>query len=313
MDQAMHSAGLSVAIAAILGLLAGGALARSNLCMMRAANDLSRGKFQAVAGLLAVSAIGAVVLFATERAGWHGAAPWTWPSAMTLAGAVLFAIGARLNAACSIGTIGRLSGGDLGAFATIGGMLAALALLPRAMVHDEKPAWAGSVQLPLVAAMGLLVVAFLWIAWRRGGIRHLGPPLLLGALAALLYSLHAQVTWLELATEAFQGKGSYVAASIGFLALLAGAFAARHWAGEIQWKLPERARFVREAIGGFFMGAGSLMIPGATDALAFYGVPSGSPHAIVAFLVLFGTIVLSFWVFPVSVDDPVVLAPDGRN
>ncbi len=298
MEQPMPVATVSIVIAAVLGLLAGGALARSNLCMMRAAHDLSHGRFQAVAGLLAVSAIGALVLFATEQAGWHKPAPWTWPTAMTLVGAVTFAIGARLNAACSIGTVGRLASGDLGALATIGGLLAAVALLPRTMIMDQKPAWAGSVQLPLVGAMALLIVVFILIAWWRGGVRHLGPPLLLGAFAALLYSLQTHVTWLELATEALHGTGTYVAAGVGFLALLAGAFAMRHWAGEIHWRLPQRARFIREAAGGFLMGVGSLMIPGTTDALAFYGVPSGSPHALVAFIVLFGTIVLSFRLFP---------------
>ena len=42
------------------------------------------------------------------------------------------------------------------------------------------------------------------------------------------------------------------------------------------------------------MTAGALAIPGASDVVAFYGVPSGSPHAVIAWLVMLGTVVLSF-------------------
>ena len=83
-------------------------------------------------------------------------------------------------------------------------------------------------------------------------------------------------------------------------AALLGAFGARYLTGGILWRLPKPAQFVREFIGGVLMGAGSLLIPGGTDALAFYGLPSGSPHALVAFIVLFATVVVSFRLFPAN-------------
>ena len=42
----------------------------------------------------------------------------------------------------------------------------------------------------------------------------------------------------------------------------------------------------REALGGGLMAAGAVMIPGGNDALLVYGLPSGSPHAIVAYVLI---------------------------
>ncbi|MCG4767424.1 hypothetical protein L0N21_18305, partial [Fusicatenibacter saccharivorans] len=86
----------------------------------------------------------------------------------TVAGAVLFAIGARLSAACSIGVVGRLSSGDLGALATIGGMVVALLLLPRSALADEPPVWAGQLQVPMAVAMAIIAGIIGIVALRRG-------------------------------------------------------------------------------------------------------------------------------------------------
>ena len=296
----MHPVTASVILAAVLGLLTGAALSRANLCMMRAAHELSRGRFAAVGGLLIASAAGAVAFFLSGLAGWHGRAIWAWPTALTLVGAVLFGIGARLNAACSLGTVGRLAQGDLGALATIAGMLLAMLLMPHTSVQDAPPPWAATASVTIAGAMAAAIVLFLLVAWRRGGASHLWMPLLLGVAAALLYSLHAQITWTEMVTQAAKGAGTWGVAAVGFVGLLVGAFLAAYAGGRVHWRRPHPARFGREFTGGVLMGAGSLLIPGATDALAFYGVPSGSPHAVTAWAVLFGTVVLSFWLFPAS-------------
>ena len=272
--------------------------------MVRAAQEVAQGRFVALGGLLVAAAAGAVVFFLSERAGWHGRAPWAWPSLMTLGGALLFALGVRLNGACSIGTLGRLSSGDLGALATVLGMVAAFVVLPRAMLPYDPPAWAGHAQVPWVAGMVVVGVLCVVIAGGRGVLRHLGVPALLGAIAALLYSLHAQITWFDIGASAVSGPGSALTGAVGFACLLVGAFFGTHVAGRVQWRWPEPRRFARELGGGALMGAGALLIPGATDALAFYGVPSGSPHALVAWTVLFGTVVLSFWLMPAAAETP---------
>ena len=194
-----------LALSAVLGLLTGAALSRANLCMMRAAHDVAHARFAAVGALLIASAAGAVVFFLSGLAGWHGRAVWAWPTGLTVLGAVLFGAGARINAACSLGTVGRLAHGDLGALATIAGMVAAFLVLPRATVHDAPPPWAGTAGVAVALMMGAFVVVVLVLSQRRGGTRHLWAPLLLGAVAALLYSFQAQITWMEIATHAASG------------------------------------------------------------------------------------------------------------
>ena len=146
--------------------------------------------------------------------------------------------------------------------------------------------------------MAVLAGAIGLLALFRGALGQVGAAILLGAIAALLYSFHFQVTWAELASNAVNGAGAGVIGAVGLVALLVGAFIARYFVGGIEWRRPEPAKFARELTGGVLMGAGSLLIPGASDALAFYGLPSGSPHALVAFAVLFATLVLSFRLFP---------------
>lgn len=295
-----HPTGVGVVMAAILGLLSGVALSRSNLCLMRAGHEVSRGHFSTFLGLIAASAVAAVVFFLSGQAGWHERAPWVWPTGLTVAGAVLFAVGARLSAACSIGVVGRLSSGDLGALATILGMVVALLLLPRSALADEPPVWAGQLQAPMAVVMAVVAVVIGLFALRRGEMGRIAAAVLLGAIAALLYSLHVQVTWSELAADAVNGVGMGTIAGVGIASLLIGAFGARYLTGGIRWRLPKPVQFGREFAGGLLMGAGSLLIPGASDALAFYGLPSGSPHALAAFVVLFATLVISFRLFPVD-------------
>lgn len=295
-----HPTSVGIALAAVLGLLSGVALSRSNLCLMRAGHEVSRGHFSTFLGLIAASAVAAVVFFLSGQAGWHERAPWVWPTGLTVAGAVLFAVGARLSAACSIGVVGRLSSGDLGALATILGMVVALLALPRSTLVDAPPVWAGQIQAPMAVAMAVIAGVIGIVALRRGESGRIAAAILLGAIAALLYSFHVQVTWSELAADAVNGAGVGAIAAAGIASLLLGAFGARYLTGGIHWRLPKPAQFAREFVGGLLMGAGSLLIPGASDALAFYGMPSGSPHALVAFIVLFTTIVLSFRLFPVD-------------
>ncbi len=287
-------------MAALLGLLSGAALSRSNLCLMRAAHEVSRGHFATFQGVLAASAVAAVVFFLSGQAGWHDRAPWAWPTGLTIAGAVLFAVGVRLSAACSIGIVGRLSSGDLGALATILGMVVALLLLPRPPLADEPPVWAGRLQAPMAVAMAIVAGLIALVALRRKDMGRVAAAIFLGAVAALLYSFHVQVTWSELAADAVNGAGVGAIAAAGIASALLGAFGARYLTGGIQWRLPKPAQFAREFVGGLMMGAGSVLIPGGTDALAFYGLPSGSPHALVAFIVLFATVVVSFRLFPVD-------------
>ena len=50
------------------------------------------------------------------------------------------------------------------------------------------------------------------------------------------------------------------------------------------------------------MAAGAVLIPGGNDALLVFGVPSGSPHAITAYAVMFAVMLVVLQVKPLLRD-----------
>jgi uncharacterized membrane protein YedE/YeeE len=61
--------------------------------------------------------------------------------------------------------------------------------------------------------------------------------------------------------------------------------------------------WIRNLLGGLFMGLGVALIPGGNDALVLYAIPSLSPHALPAYLAMAAGIaaalLLMRWVFGV--------------
>ena len=83
-------------------------------------------------------------------------------------------------------------------------------------------------------------------------------------------------------------------ALIALAGLLIGAVGVAMATGKFRLSLQHPRRIPVELLGGALMTAGALCIPGASDVVAFYGLPSGSPHAVVAWLLILGTVILSF-------------------
>src|SRR3954452_24266997 len=60
-------------------------------------------------------------------------------------------------------------------------------------------------------------------------------------------------------------------------------------------RLPDPWTMAREAISGGMMAIGAVLIPGGNDALLVYGLPSGSPHAIVSYIIILTLLALLLW------------------
>src|SRR4051794_8823740 len=58
---------------------------------------------------------------------------------------------------------------------------------------------------------------------------------------------------------------------------------------------PDPRTMAREAIGGGMMAMGAVLIPDGNDALLVYGLPSGSPHAIVSYIIILTLLALLLW------------------
>ena len=105
--------------------LMGFAIQRGTICTVLAVQQLlDHGRWQRLAGLLLAGAVAALVMgswalgqgAAPNPPGW--AAGWE-----TVAGGVLFGIGATLNDGCTLGTIAKLARGQIGFAAVVPGFV----------------------------------------------------------------------------------------------------------------------------------------------------------------------------------------------
>ncbi len=282
-----------------LCLIAGSAIDTGNVCIVRAAGDLVAGKPAIALGCLITLVFASAVFYLDTRMGWQQrTAIWAYPGVATIAGAVLFALGALVNGACAVGTIGRLARGDIGYAATLAGALAVGLIVRHTDVATHTPdqvAKSSLVWLVIIAAVSLPPV----IAFRRH-LRWQGvlSYAVLGLAAAVLTNLQGDWTWLSLMQEVRSGLPVGIMAAACVVAVVTGATLTALFRHRFRLIRPDPAVMLREALGGALMAAGTLMIPGANDALLIYGIPSGSPHAVAAYAVIFVLMILLLRISP---------------
>jgi len=233
--------------------------------------------------------------------------PGAVPTALSLAAGGLFGIGAAINGGCSISTITRFGGGDVGMGLTLAGLLAGMA--PWALfLPDWRPPPQPS---PLIGApplaVALAALAGLWAVWElvtlwRGRTRgqslraHLlahrwrlsTAAAVMGVTNAILCALHggwaytgmfwSALTWT--AGDAARPAAILVAL---FLALIGGATASAVARGRFRLRWRPDKQWLNHFTGGMLMGTGIALIPGGNAALLLHAGPSLSLHAIPAF------------------------------
>lgn len=223
------------------------------------------------------------------------------PMAHTIAGGLLFGIGAAINGGCSFGTLIRLGGGDASFIATLAGLgfgvlierhAPALTTIQQHFGPSplERPDWFGIAV--LVAAAGFCVREVL-LDRRRPGGALLWPPeraaLFMGISGGLLYALNGSWAYTvaierEFATMSEGGIPNLDLALI-FVACVVGAGLAARKQKTFNFRPNVRA-IPKRFLGGTIMGAAATMIPGGNDVLVLHALPALSPHAPVAYLAL---------------------------
>ncbi|MBX9646634.1 MAG: YeeE/YedE family protein [Xanthobacteraceae bacterium] len=286
-------------VSVFLCLFAGSAIDTGTICVVRAAGDLAIGKPAiAISVLVAVACASLVFYFDTEFDLQRRAAPWFYPTFLTLAGAAVFAFGALVNGACALGTMGRLARGDVSYLATlVGGGLVGLVLAPVRPSHQaaELPHLNGLYWLLIVLAFTLVIVVF---TYKRLQLSRLSAYATLGVTGALINNLQGDWTWLSLIEEVRSGMSVNFAVIACIVALLAGAMMTAVFKGHFHLVKPDPRLVIREATGGGLMAAGANLIPGGNDVLLIYGLPSGSPHAVAAYVVMFALILVVLRISP---------------
>jgi hypothetical protein len=281
-------------LSVLLCFVVGAAIDTSNICLVRAARHLIAGKPAMVSGIVISTVAASVVYYLNTVFDWHHRSwAWTYPTWITVLGAVMFAVGAMLNGACAVGTVTRIARGDLGHLSTFAGAALAVWLLPHHAVVSQAP---GGV--PLLAGLTWLcivlafAVAILFLARRHLGDVPWPSFVAVGGIAAIVTDWEGNWTWLGLLQRLQSGLHVETPVLLLIAAVLAGVVVTAVRKRRFQLVRPQPWVVLREFVGGGLMLGGAILIPGANDALAAFGVPSGSPDAVVGYLVMFAVLLV---------------------
>lgn len=293
-----------LALSLLMGLALGVSAHRAGLCTVKAvAEVVTTGRgwfiwsfFKAslwVTGLVALAAL-------------FGAAPVYrhWPMGWTsLAGGMVFGVGAGINGGCTFSTLSRLVEGHVALIFTVLGWPIGLALI--AALHRAGALAAPAPTLAPAAPTWLLVPLAPWMAWEAARIlRQLrGAGSLAAALGAPIWTLSFAVavvaaanaglllntgTWSFTTTIICATGAAPCAATASLLwpislAALIGMAASAAMRGSPRLRRLQPRAALRHGAAGVAMGFGAGMVPGGNDGLILFGLPSLSPHALPAY------------------------------
>jgi hypothetical protein len=257
---------ISIPIACVLAFWMGYSINQGGTCLVATARELQlRRPPRLFVGLLAASA--AAGLVAVPLA-WSGAAGGALAasadiSATLLVGAVAFGVGALINDACLLGSLGRLGDGEIRLIAVPFGSAAGFLLIDGIMV-EHSPLWPSVLTEPSMlgatALAGYLIVAVLSLAYisRRTGSRSgrrwsLGLSMLvMGITGGALHVIAPVWTYVDLVQRSLP----LTMAATGEIAMLtvaasiAGAVTAALRQGQWRLQRPALADIVKSFVGG---------------------------------------------------------------
>ena len=297
---------LGLAIAAACAGLMGFAIQRGGTCLVAALDEVvtkrqaSRLVALGEAALLVTAGMVASELLGLLRMAPHGFAPTGW----TVAGGAVMGLGAYVAGSCVFGAIARIGNGEpayllvpLGFFL---GCLAALAIGMDRLPHQVAAHSPVLMQSMLFAGpLGLLVAWRLFetlSAIRRGGFSaylwssHVATGVI-GITFVILMLTVGPWNYTDYLAELARGMARS-APSRGLLlaALFAGSLVGGWTAGRIRPTLPAPSALARCLAGGFMLGLGGSLVPGANDGLILLGLPLLYPHAWLALSSMAATI-----------------------
>ena len=277
----------------------GVAIQRGNTCTVVAFDDLvhrrSRTRLIAIAYCWLLVAGGLTLLMLST--GYHPVEHLFPVTGWSVAGGVLLGAGAVTNGACSTGTIARIGSGEYTFGLTIVGFFLGCLVAPHlfgraATTHLATAPSATSLDHPLLTLLGLAFV--LTMIGRRliigphesvgDFLRSAWDPRTATLIIAVLFVTLVQVfgawSYTDLLGDLARGTHPEAGAQLVFLAaLLAGAIlGGRSQRGPRQIG-PLAPRVLRCTIGGFVMGTGFAVAPGAFEGLTLFGQPLLLPFA----------------------------------
>lgn len=303
----MSGAVLSFLMGAVLGFSAH----RAGLCTVKAAAEMLTTRRAHFLWSFAKSAGWVMALVTVAGTFGHTIAFTHWPlTAMSVFGGVVFGTGAALNGGCTLSTLTRAVDGNTGLWLTLAAWPVGMQLATMLPVDHPQPSILHQPELPL-AVLVLLGAALLretWLIarrfWRKRPVRRiLGAPVytlsagaaLVGVSNAIIVEATGPWSFSSTILCSVVARSGTSCAQPGLAWLILGAAVLGMLVSSVQrgsfgLRLPRGRAALRYGAGGLLMGMGTVLIPGGNDGLILFAIPSLSPHAIPAYLGLFGGI-----------------------
>lgn len=286
-----------IALAFTLGF----ALARAATCTVAATDRwVNQGKMDWLFGLTVVASWAAIMLFLLVK--WTGQAHLPLDIALSgqlFFGAGLMGVGAIINRACFIGTVGYIGTGKFSYILSFVGLGCALWLaggqgldlfgptvfLPRTMLEQSL------IKQMALGLFGLIALASLWLILVRRKWTYVAL-VAIGICAATIYGTRPEWAYTALLNSFLQGQGLSVGKTVelAVVALFTGAIISSwlknrfrpEWGG---WRLA-----LTNLAGGFLMGIGASAVPGGNDVLLMWTIPGLTFYGLVAYLTMIAVI-----------------------
>ncbi|MBN6152199.1 YeeE/YedE family protein [Xanthomonas sp. AmX2] len=294
-------------LATALAFWLGYSVNQSGTCLVSAAHEVvHHRRARRVVGLTVASLAAGLV---TVPLAWSPVgtmlAGSTGISLALLSGAVAFGLGALINDACLLGSLGRLGNGESRLLALpLGlatGFLLTLGLYrPNFEVQPSVLSSPSPVNL-LVLASFLLALVVLIAFLRRSAQKAMGARtaamsmVVLGLSGGALYALMPAWAYTDLLLAHLPfglGKTKDVALAT-VLAAIAGAIFSAYRKRTWRPRGASLRQLGKTFTGGVLMGTGAALIPGGNDSLILAAIPALSSSGIIAYLVMFLVISLA--------------------
>lgn len=304
----------SLLVTILLLFVAGYSTQRSSVCAVAAAQEIiDERRANRLIGFFLSAAASLIVMTLDESMGnrvfanFHGALP----GLATVAGAMLFALGAWRNGRCAMGTLAALAAGSMPQLGTLAGLLAGIAIGTR-LFH----AWLGDTMmgatiaspltgLPLATiAIGAVAIAIILATALIVGLRGAPRPqfwspvwtmLLIGGASGGLFALNRNWPYTSLFGDVVRGGGMDIGERFALtLVILVGSYAAARTGGLFRRDWGNAALWWRTTSSGMIMGVGASLVPGGNEAMLLTGLPLLLPNLVLAYLVLILTLIALF-------------------
>lgn len=286
----------------IFAFVLGFALNRASTCTVAATTRwVTTGKFDWLLGILIAVCWSAVTLFILrELFPGQIVNPLVAPINPTLLMAsILMGIGAYLNGGCFIGSIGRISSGNLSYLMTFAGLafsrlLGNQGILLETFSQERSPNSLGMEPLVYWSAAFLFSAVFIYSCVRifRKRQQAIIALCVMGVFAALTFVSNPDWSYEAWIGRVVSGQGLSDSYEIEFtvLALFVGAFMSSALNGKFALKTPSLLVMVTCFFGGSLMGLGALFVPGGNDTLLLWTIPNFAIHGFVAYTTMVATV-----------------------